>query len=751
MALSGFIYGSFSGVSTSWARPVIYWSATQNIGANSSTITASLRYYKYITGVKSFNLDAPTTSINIGGNTTSSAQDIDLRSVAVNGYTTVWSRTRTITHGSDGSLSVAISASGSTGTSLGNITGLSGTAQLNNIPRASVLTRFTLGSQLEYNVANTISADVDIKYSGFYHRLRLEHTDGTLIWQSDTVYSSSSYTITASQVNAILNKIPSSKSATVRLKLYTYSNSARTAQVGNTSTSSNRTWTVNANQSPSMLETAPVNNRASIYSGFMQHQSRASFSFTATAKYGTSIASYKTVLKYPNGTTQTWNARTATSGILTQTGTHTVTYTATDRRGYSTSSSNTFSVVTYTYPKIASFTAQRNKTTPTTINVYRSVSGIGHSITKTVQVRYRKTGTSSWTTLNTQPFTASSYSGSLSLTNTDLRSSYEFELVLTDGYGQKATATRTVGTDSVFIHYDRDKGIGIGKYRENGALDVSGDIYANGLDISKVSFNGNLTALGHTSQNREGIVTFNSWVDYANVPFGTTVFIRNSSTAKPGGTSTSYMNFMKTGLRERFDGWTGIWTEYNTGRMWVGGATSRDGTVFFHEYLPLSGGNIDGTLKILGTVGDNRFITRGIQGSDGNGNLGDLYLNYGNTNNVTINGNTAYHTGNLPTTAKRWPSWGEVTGKSAQSPSESAEIPRNSNLNSYTTPGFYHSSYNADMATVKNHPSSVAGSLMVLQNAGFTQFWVNYATANTQMYVRNQYPPGGAWGNWRQF
>lgn len=91
---------------------------------------------------------------------------------------------------------------------------------------------------------------------------------------------------------------------------------------------------------------------------------------------------------------------------------------------------------------------------------------------------------------------------------------------------------------------------------------------------------------------------------------------------------------------------------------------------------------------------------------------------------------------------------GEITDKSAQSPIESVVIPRNSNLNSYRTPGFYHSNSDADMKTVANHPSGSAGSLLVLQNAGATQFWVNYHTGNPKMFVRNEY--SGSWGAWSE-
>ena len=53
-----------------------------------------------------------------------------------------------------------------------------------------------------------------------------------------------------------------------------------------------------------------------------------------------------------------------------------------------------------------------------------------------------------------------------------------------------------------------------------------------------------------------------------------------------------------------------------------------DGNIIASTYLKLSGGTLTGPLKILGTAASQPLILRGIEGSDGNGAVGDLYLNY---------------------------------------------------------------------------------------------------------------------------
>ncbi|AZF92796.1 hypothetical protein CHPC982_0018 [Streptococcus phage CHPC982] len=53
-----------------------------------------------------------------------------------------------------------------------------------------------------------------------------------------------------------------------------------------------------------------------------------------------------------------------------------------------------------------------------------------------------------------------------------------------------ASFQATVPTDEVIMTYDRE-GVGIGKYRERGALDVAGDIYANNSPIQQYQLTGN--------------------------------------------------------------------------------------------------------------------------------------------------------------------------------------------------------------------------------------------------------------------
>lgn len=59
-----------------------------------------------------------------------------------------------------------------------------------------------------------------------------------------------------------------------------------------------------------------------------------------------------------------------------------------------------------------------------------------------------------------------------------------------------------------------------------------------------------------------------------------------------------------------------------------------------------TGGTMTGALKIKGTAASNPLIVRGISGSDGDGDVGDLHLNYNSQGNIFLGGGTYYISAN---------------------------------------------------------------------------------------------------------
>ena len=88
-----------------------------------------------------------------------------------------------------------------------------------------------------------------------------------------------------------------------------------------------------------------------------------------------------------------------------------------------------------------------------------------------------------------------------------------------------------------------------------------------------------------------------------------------------------------------------------------------------HEYLPLSGGTLTGQLIVLGLEASKPIVVRGIAGSDGNGNVGDLYLQHsanskiflGNAGGYTISADGSQYSGNSASATKLTTSAGSAT------------------------------------------------------------------------------------------
>jgi hypothetical protein len=77
-------------------------------------------------------------------------------------------------------------------------------------------------------------------------------------------------------------------------------------------------------------------------------------------------------------------------------------------------------------------------------------------------------------------------------------------------------------------------------------------------------------------------------------------------------------------------------------------------------------------------------------------------------------------------------------------------IAASTDLNNYTTAGFYNCPYNVTSATLSNSPASGnAFGMIVATAAGPVQFVYDYMTGSTNMWMRKSY--SGAWGAWTRF
>ena len=483
MALSGRILGSFNGsiANTSYSRPIIEWSATQSISGNYSTVTASLVFERYHSSYnRSFNNSGHSVTFTINGNRSTASRTFNIRD---NTRNVVWTRTLRVNHSSDGSKSFSLSASGNTGVNLGSYN-FSGTETLDQIPRASTLSAFSFASHLQPNTAVNLNYTIDRKSGSFRHQIQLR--DGSHVvqtWDNVSSNGSSAVKLSTSSVNSLLKRMSSVTSKSLTLRVRTRSGSGG-SWIGSAVTR-NATATVNSNVKPTVGALSLSQTGNSVSSHYLQGKSRVKASFTRSAGYGASISSSSITVrrKSTNNDEQTINSNDGTtSRAVNLSGTYQARGMARDSRGRTTYTSWTdFTVTAYTAPRITNFTAVRSSSAPTTVNISRAGThtplGGSNPLTYTVQ---RRVGTGAWTNVNTRATgtsTSSSFSGTSISTGNSVTSSYEFRMVITDKFGERAESVITVSTQQVVLDIHKNEGVGIGKIHERGSLDVGGESF----------------------------------------------------------------------------------------------------------------------------------------------------------------------------------------------------------------------------------------------------------------------------------
>jgi hypothetical protein len=217
----------------------------------------------------------------------------------------------------------------------------------------------------------------------------------------------------------------------------------------------------------------------------------------ATTPYGATVRSYKILGQGLNATTSS-----ATSSVLNTTGTNTYTATITDSRGRSVSGTASITVQDYYSPQISSVRAYRTnsdgKANPQG-NYVRLEWTFNHCNiananlnARQFSIFVREKGASGWAAITVQTnYSTTAYNAQEATTKGvyDTTKSYEF-LIRTHDSFTSAESIISVSTASCLLDIE-EKGLGVGKFHEQGILDVSGDIYINGYGM-KCDSNGDL-------------------------------------------------------------------------------------------------------------------------------------------------------------------------------------------------------------------------------------------------------------------
>lgn len=450
-------------------QAILTWSILeQSITNNQSKLRLTLKVYSQynvsFSATKSGVLDG--TSFSYSGGMSGVGQTV-----------TVYTKDIWVTHNSDGTKSVSLSGSFDIKITWGgnwlNTLSVSGTAVLDSIPRASVITSFpdfTIGSGV------TVQAP----------RMSTSYTNTYVIMVGSTTIASKSgqgdsCTFSGAELDGIYSTIPNSNATTAVAYVSTFSGGTQIGDVQSRSA----TASVGSSIIPTLSSVSAVETVSALTSlalgtnQFVQNLSRIRFTINgALGAKSSSVTDYSITF---NGVTYGQNGVT---GAVNKTGNVTVTATVKDSRGR-TSNAVTLNVNmnAYSSPTITQFTVVRNSTTPSTVNVTAkgTISSLNgkNRLTYTIKSKPRTSSTYTNKANSQLGVGVTSLNVSPSYTGYDTTLSYDWVLEIADLVGTTAVGTLAITTESVPMSWSKT-GTGIGKVWEQGALDVGGHAYFSG-------------------------------------------------------------------------------------------------------------------------------------------------------------------------------------------------------------------------------------------------------------------------------
>ena len=467
---------------------------SQNISDNSSQVRVRLALTN---GAHTFSDYDCTASVTIDGQTLSWSGRPSM--LSQNSSIMLIDRTVTIRHENDGKKTFSLSAtfSGGGGWSPGTLTLSSNSFTLTTIPRSSSV---RVGAGV---IGSTITININRQNPSFKHTVRYSWAgkSGTIASNVDT---STSWTIPID----FANDIPNSASGTGTIFVDTYSGSTKTGTQSTTFTAS-----VPANVKPTFtgISLSDLNSAAQnlIPNGntFIQVISNIKVAFNgAVGSYGSSITGYRAEIV---GKNQATSSNGGSLGIMNYNGTIKIRASVSDSRGrWSDTREVSATVLEYFAPAL-SFSIARTGSTSSTLTVTRNakvapliVSG-SQKNTMTLTFKVARLGTDAFAVDNGQATGAWSSISSLVNSRANLSGNYlaNQSWVVIGILEDKFTRTEfmvNVATESVVFSYDRS-GVGVNKIREQGALDVKGNIYADNKPIQQYQLTDNNGGLGRGS------------------------------------------------------------------------------------------------------------------------------------------------------------------------------------------------------------------------------------------------------------
>lgn len=310
---------------------------SQNIGANTSNVTVSVRVYRTNTGYTTYGTG--TIYCKINGTTYSDTITSDDK-ITSSGIT-LFSKTLNISHGSDGSKTLTVSSwiNHSQFTAKEQDFSL----KLTTIPRATTPTI----NVASVDMGKDITVSMPRASSSFTHTLKyaFSGTSGTI---GTGLGTSKTWTVPLS----LASRIPNGTSGTLTITCETYNGSTKIGSKTDTVTIKVPSTVVPTISSVAVTDTNPTQYEK--LGGVVKGKSKLSVVISASGAYGSTISSYST-----KAGGKTYSGSSFTVSSITTAGSLSFAVTVKDSRGRSASTTKSINVVDYENPIINNFSVIR--------------------------------------------------------------------------------------------------------------------------------------------------------------------------------------------------------------------------------------------------------------------------------------------------------------------------------------------------------------------------------------------------------
>ncbi|HFI0687005.1 TPA: DUF859 family phage minor structural protein [Streptococcus suis] len=396
----------------------------------------------------------------------------------------------TVGHNADGTKSFGFSARFNPNNGLHGVITVSGNIGLKTIPRATTPTL----SNSNPVMGTTITINLPRASNSFTHSIFHDFYDGK--WTQITTGAGTSYPWTV-PLDLFAPRIPNATSGGGRIQVDTWNGGTLIGSKIVNFTASVPTSVVPTIDTKKVEETvAGLNTQFGTY---VQNKSKIKATMTASGAYSSTIKSYKITV---NG--ETFNSATGTTSELKTSGTNRVNFEVTDSRGRKATSYIDISVTAYENPKILSVSAIRCNDDGTTndegtyakISFNASAAPVGNKNTKAFVVKYKQTGSPTWTEVDVTGATYSTDTYTI-IAGFDVDYAYDIQLYVADYFTSVTFSPTPLSTGFTMINYHPDgKAVAFGEVSDGfgfsvnmnaqfkKSVDIAGNVYASDMFIA---------------------------------------------------------------------------------------------------------------------------------------------------------------------------------------------------------------------------------------------------------------------------